>query len=490
MGTFELDHQVEVTETAAIISGLKTNQLYNFFVLAANVHGTSLPSSILTVNVSEKALGNQTKMGVPSAPEEILVSSRSTDYLTVSWQHPKLAHPTDRIRYKFHSRKMHTAAFEMVETPLTSYRLENLTATSQYIMFVTAENDNGESAPSETLLAWTDPAIEPKVDVPTIHPINIVLEGGSMTVLCVAMGSPMPTISLYVSGVLVRVEQTRHMVAVISNVTRFMNQISCHAENGYGPPSQASKRILIGRRPEITAALVTLASLGDDVVLRCQVDAHPVPKLGFSRDANALAQISNSTKYQVKITSGNHVMDSNYVMQLTIRNMENSDSGVYYCNAQNTFGTFSQAIKLQARQKTLVSEMNVAQCCAEKNVSSTCMDACTLFLDIDSVIDRPECINDFHKLMKCAADGSDHRGCCTKWGVPRRCLDWCRGEAVPNKELCALTYTKPIMACFHEGKERVPGPPRDVRIQLEEDNSIIVKWEAPLRNPEKVELYR
>ena len=39
-------------------------------------------------------------MGVPSAPEEILVSSRSTDYLTVSWQHPKLAHPTDRIRYK------------------------------------------------------------------------------------------------------------------------------------------------------------------------------------------------------------------------------------------------------------------------------------------------------------------------------------------------------------------------------------------------------
>ena len=46
-------------------------------------------------------------------------------------------------------------------------------------------------------------------------------------------------------------------------------------------------------------------------------------------------------------------MDSNYVMQLTIRNMENSDSGVYYCNAQNTFGTFSQAIKLQARQKTV-----------------------------------------------------------------------------------------------------------------------------------------
>lgn len=98
------------------------------------------------------------------------------------------------------------------------------------------------------------------------------------------------------------------------------------------------------------------------------------------------------------------------------------------------------------------------------------MDACTLFLDMDSVIDRPECINDFHKLMHCAAgipclhccsftcsrrarlDGSDHRGCCTQWGVPRRCLEWCRGEPVASVELCALAYTKPIVACFHEGK--------------------------------------
>lgn len=46
---------------------------------------------------------------------------------------------------------------------------------------------------------------------------------------------------------------------------------------------------------------------------------------------------------------------------------------------------------------------NVTQCCIEQNVSSSCQDACTFFLDIDAVIDKPECINDFHKLMKCAA---------------------------------------------------------------------------------------
>jgi len=69
-----------------------------------------------------------------------------------------------------------------------------------------------------------------------------------MTVICVAMGTPMPTISLYVSGKLVQQEKTRHMVTVLSNVTRSMDQISCYADNGYGQPSQATKRIVIGRK--------------------------------------------------------------------------------------------------------------------------------------------------------------------------------------------------------------------------------------------------
>jgi len=42
-------------------------------------------------------------------------------------------------------------------------------------------------------------------------------------------------------------------------------------------------------------------------------------------------------------------------MQLKIKNMEASDSGVYYCNAQNNFGSFAQVLKLQTRQKSVSS---------------------------------------------------------------------------------------------------------------------------------------
>lgn len=35
---------------------------------------------------------------------------------------------------------------------------------------------------------------------PTVHPINMVTEGSSMTILCIAVGAPTPTVSLYISG--------------------------------------------------------------------------------------------------------------------------------------------------------------------------------------------------------------------------------------------------------------------------------------------------
>lgn len=70
-----------------------------------------------------------------------------------------------------------------------------------------------------------------------------------MTILCLALGNPAPTISLYVGGHLVRQDTTRHMVTVINNVTKDMEHVSCYADNGYGIPMQAAKKIHISCKP-------------------------------------------------------------------------------------------------------------------------------------------------------------------------------------------------------------------------------------------------
>ncbi|VVD00454.1 unnamed protein product [Leptidea sinapis] len=98
------------------------------------------------------------------------------------------------------------------------------------------------------------------------------------------------------------------------------------------------------------------------------------------------------------------------------------------------------------------------------NVSSSCIDACSFHLDMDNIMDRPECMDDFEKLMKCAADGSDHRGCCASWGVPRNCLELCRGG--PVSKTCALQHARRALACFRDSGAKLPGPPRNLKAHL------------------------
>lgn len=79
---------------------------------------------------------------------------------------------------------------------------------------------------------------------PDVQP-KIVAEGGVMTVFCMASGNPVPTISLYIGGHLIRQEVGRHMVTTIQSVTKDMEHILCYATNGYGVPTQSERKIKI-----------------------------------------------------------------------------------------------------------------------------------------------------------------------------------------------------------------------------------------------------
>eukprot|EP00102_Acyrthosiphon_pisum_P023276 XP_016660486.1 PREDICTED: Ig-like and fibronectin type-III domain-containing protein 2 [Acyrthosiphon pisum] len=485
--TIKLDQQMEVTENSVVLMKLETGKLYKVFVVSKNIHGTSLPSSILLLNITETDLNGKGVVGVTSPPHSLSVSAHSANYVTITWQPPEFSHVSEEITYKLYWKSVAETVFHQIDVAVPAYTVENLSPNSQYIIYIVAMSKNGKSLPSETLIAWTDPAYPAFVEPPTVHPINLVMEGSSMTVLCIAMGTPSPTISLYISGRLVRQETSRHMVTVIHNVTRDMDEISCYADNGYGTPMQSSRKISISYVPKLVASKITMANLGDTVTLECMVDAHPEPKTMFWRDPQGRTPVIQSGKHNVNVIRSKEDY-TKFVMELTISKLTETDDGDYFCHAENSFGSSTKPVSVRIRNS--VTTNNVTQCCVQQNVTAGCLDACSSsYLDINVAIGRADCFNDFDKLMKCASDGSDHRACCSDRGVPRRCLEWCRGEPVNNK-MCVLSYSKSILACFHELRDKLPGPPTNVRLENVDTHTITVKWDPPAKNPQTVEVYR
>lgn len=90
-------------------------------------------------------------------------------------------------------------------------------------------------------------------------------------------------------------------------------------------------------------------------------------------------------------------------MTLTIVRLTNEFAGDYFCHAENERGSDTKIVSVRIRNTAPAH--NVSECCVAQNVSSACMDACSFYIDIDAVKSRPECLVDFDKLMRCAADG-------------------------------------------------------------------------------------
>ncbi|XP_034111306.1 Ig-like and fibronectin type-III domain-containing protein 2 isoform X1 [Drosophila albomicans] len=485
----KLENELTTNETSIDLTNLDENTLYRITVVARGKFGTSLPASMLLLNTSSVASENvqhsNDTWGAPSPPHSLTVLTHSATWMQLTWQPPEYSHPHERITYRVYHKMMKTDGFTKIETKLAWLRLTNLKPSSQHVLYVEAVGERASSLPSETLVAWTDPALPAFVDPPTVHPADNIPEGGSMTILCLALGNPAPTISLYVGGHLVRQDTSRHMVTVIHNVSADMEHVSCYADNGYGVPMQATRRVNICYPPKIQAAGITVASVGDEVELRCTVDSKPAPKTIFWRDHDGRVPVPQGGNYYVSVANVSTI----YTMSLRISKLQANDVGDYFCHAENPFGSSTTPVSVRIRNTPSLNR-NVSQCCAEQNVSMACRDACTYYVDFDAIANRPECIVDFDKLMKCAADGSDHRSCCAEEHVPRKCLNWCRGETVRAKEICSLQYSRTIIGCFEKNRDRLPGPPENIVVSVMSDNEVNIKWDAPTKNPNAVDGYR
>jgi len=328
----------------------------------------------------------------------------------------------------------------------------------------------------------------------------MVTEGSIMTVLCIAMGTPLPTVTIYLNGHPLRSEVTRHMVTMIHNVTRDMGQVSCYADNGYGTPMQVTRTITISRKPTVTVLNTTPSTerfrtinavRGDTVTITCKVDAFPAPTMAVFRDIELKQSVQSEGQYSI-MAKGDEEDSALFYLTFKIENVSKDDGTHFFCHANNTLGDQSVGVKLNITDVP-PPVMDMRSCCSAQNVSTACLSICSFSLDLDVLALQPNCLPELGLMMNCASDGSDHRHCCTQTGVPKTCIGWCRGEQLKvetEQEVCAIEQSSSILGCFHQGQMNLPSPPQNIRVRPVDKNSAQVFWDLPKKNPHSVEQYR
>merc|ERR1712038_589773 len=233
---------------------------------------------------------------------------------------------------------------------------------------VTARNDLGESNATISLNFDSDEASIPTgggvkptfTERPVIRQSD---EGTKIIFQCRLAGEPKPNLTWYhgekkveeSSRIKMSVKLDKKMYYLccleISNVEAGdAGQYKAIAKNEYGE-SQATINLTFEEsaagKPKIPDGVAprfpakpTIRQDGDNLVMECQLEAHPLPEITWYRGDKRVEETTR-IKHEVKTLSKHK-----YLLMLTITNPAMSDGGLYRCNAFNPFGDSNANINL------------------------------------------------------------------------------------------------------------------------------------------------
>ena len=84
--------------------------------------------------------------------------------------------------FRLYHKSTADESYHIVDTSVTSHMIEGLNPNTQYIVYVTAISKKGQSIPSETLIAWTDPAYPAFVEVKHLSVIKYIISSSSILI--------------------------------------------------------------------------------------------------------------------------------------------------------------------------------------------------------------------------------------------------------------------------------------------------------------------
>ncbi|GFS33092.1 ig-like and fibronectin type-III domain-containing protein, partial [Nephila pilipes] len=394
------------TETDFDLKELKSDAYYSIYIVAMNEHGASLPSLVLLVHTPERdEIYNETIEASLGPPHSLEVTHQTMDSVSLSWRSPFHVPANSSLNYLvFYKPVNNSGDIEESSSKLATTNnyltLNNLTVNTQYAIAVQARTGHQESPLSETVLAWTDPAIPAFVNPPVVVPPEPIVEGANVTLLCVATGMPVPVVSLFLNGQLMVQQQQSHVAHVVPNIQHNVTKVDCFADNGLGQGAQSSTSLEVNFMPHVEMMDKRIpAEEGSISNIRCLVTGHPEPRVLWYRDRKLREPLKKGSDYDLNMKPYGE-KPYTYMASLTLLQVTTSHEGQYFCYAENHLGKDTVFVNLDVLPKLY---SNASACCAEKKVSEECQDVCSVDIDIQMALNKPKCFKDLDKLMYCAA---------------------------------------------------------------------------------------
>ncbi|KAM9031594.1 opioid-binding protein/cell adhesion molecule [Sarcophilus harrisii] len=165
-----------------------------------------------------------------------------------------------------------------------------------------------------------------------------VNEGSSVTLLCLAIGRPEPTVTwrhLSVKEGQGFVSEDEYLE--ISGITRDQSgEYECSALNDVAAPDVRKVKITVNYPPYISNAKNTGVSLGQKGILRCEASAVPLAEFQWFKEETRLATGLDGVRIENK----------GRMSTLTFFNVSEKDYGNYTCVATNKLGNTNASITL------------------------------------------------------------------------------------------------------------------------------------------------
>ncbi|XP_032496348.1 opioid-binding protein/cell adhesion molecule isoform X4 [Phocoena sinus] len=165
-----------------------------------------------------------------------------------------------------------------------------------------------------------------------------VNEGSSVTLLCLAIGRPEPTVTwrhLSVKDGQGFVSEDEYLE--ISDIKRDQSgEYECSALNDVAAPDVRKVKITVNYPPYISKAKNTGVSVGQKGILSCEASAVPTAEFQWFKEDTRLATGLDG----VRIENRGHIST------LTFFNVSEKDYGNYTCVATNTLGNTNASITL------------------------------------------------------------------------------------------------------------------------------------------------